>query len=150
MLFRSEDAPLKSGESLEILGYRILNLGESKNSDLVSVTKLDGKIVTIPNPASKPTNSQNSQSPKQNNGSSNTQQHQQSLQVLSLGGFGTSQTEGYVEYSAIGLQSFDIRISTLGSGVEVWKSGIMNSKLEKANVAVANLSCRSEEHTSEL
>ena len=136
-----EDAPLKSGESLEILGYRILNLEESKNSDLVSVTKLDGKIVTIPNPASKPTNSQNSHSPKQNNGSSNTQQHQQSLQVLSLGGFGTSQTEGYVEYSAIGLQSFDIRISTLGNGVEVWKSGIMNSKLEKAKVSVANLSC---------
>ena len=136
-----EDAPLKPGESLDILGYRIANLSRSKSSDVVSVTRLDGKIVTIPNPLTKPTNSQNSQSSKQNNGSSSTQQHQQSLQVLSLGGFGTSQTEGYVEYSAIGLQSFDIRISTLGSGVEVWKSGIMNSKLEKAKVSVANLSC---------
>ena len=136
-----EDAPLKSGESLDILGFRITNLSMNKKSDIVSVTRLDGKVLSVPNPTLNSTKTQKNESTKPNTESSSSQQHQQTIQVQSLGGIGTSQSEGFVEYSASGFQSYEIKIMSLSDKVEVWNSGIVNSKLESGKVKVANLRC---------
>ena len=132
-----EDAPLKSGESLDVLGYRIKNISMKKNSDLISVVKIDGKSSNIPNPSLTPKFPKDSGSTSQKNGAEQTD----SLSVQSLGGFGTSQTEGYVEYTAMALQSYKIQITALGTETVVWNSGIVNSTSKTSKVPVSNLTC---------
>ena len=128
-----EDAPLKSSEYVDFLGYRIQNLSMNKDSDLVSVRKIDGKISSIPNPSTQAKISQNQGGQKANNSTE--------LSVQSLGGVGTSQTEGYVEYVASGMQSYKIQIVILGTDTEVWNSGIINFNQKSSRIPVSNLSC---------
>ena len=132
-----EDAPLKSGEYVDILGYRIKNESMKKNSDIISIVKIDGKLSNVPNPTMTPKFGTNTGSSSQNKASGQAD----SLSVQALGGFGTSRTEGYVEFTASALQSFKIQISTLGTEVEIWNSGIVNSTSKTSKVPVSNLKC---------
>ena len=49
-----QDAPLKSNESVEILGYRITNLKSGTKTDLIQVKRIDGKQVEVPLPSKTP------------------------------------------------------------------------------------------------
>ena len=136
-----QDAPLQSGDSVVVLGYRIKNLSMKKSSDVISISKLDGKPSNVPNPSTKerfPSAQGNSNSNSQGTSPSNTSAP---LANQSLGGYGTSQTEGYVEYIATGFESYRLQIFTLGTGTEVWNSGIVNFNLKSSKIPVANLAC---------
>ena len=132
-----EDAPLKSGEFVDVLGYRVKNLSKQKSSDLISVSKIDGKPSNIPNPSLTPKSPTDSGSSSQNNGGGQSD----SPSVQALGGFGTTRSEGYVEFTATAYQSYKIQIISLGTEVEVWNSGIVNSTSKTSKVSVSNLAC---------